>query len=187
MILCCPPDWTKPKCFYSVNNQLEMNTWVSYEVLQAFFSSVGSFSGCFATYLLTSHVTRHMWLCLFGKQTHTFPLCDTEMITYSLTQQTQTMHTKIKKFHRKDNHHFHLNLLCIKSIVMTTATSFPPVLLWLQTLSRTVCAVAVMWLLKWLGVLVTLRDWPQGCDKHTDPYQTHTYWIMQTNTTNIPR
>lgn len=55
--VCLKKSWM---CFDSVNNKLEMNTWVSYEVLPAFYT-VDSFSGCFATDLLTSHVhTSHV-------------------------------------------------------------------------------------------------------------------------------
>lgn len=59
-----------------------MNTWVSYEVLPAFYT-VDSFSGCFATELLTSHVhTSHM--VVFDPWAH-FPFWYRNDYTFSHT------------------------------------------------------------------------------------------------------
>lgn len=69
---------------------------MSYEVLQALYT-VGSFSGCFATDLLTSHV-----VVLVQYAIHTFPLCDAEMNTYPLIHTDSDMHAKKKRFQIKE-------------------------------------------------------------------------------------
>lgn len=130
--------------------------------------------------------TRHTWLCLIHEHISPF---DTAMTTHSLTHTHSDMHTYKKCFqmketiwftfelvvwaHHHDNSDFlpssvHLpetanTLMCVYPVIVTT---------------EAVCDVAVMWLLKWLGLLVTVGLILRAVQwSHTNTHIAHTHTL----------